>query len=117
MCLHLIASDLGAAGCGKTQRALAEFARPLKISGNCLEDLKNVTIAGPNATTHIVFDEFDGSRMEVETVINLLTNDTWETLPARYKWVQLVRRGMTRFKSCLLQGRPSASNTKVLLYQ
>ena len=66
---------------------MAEFERPLKISGGCLEDLKKVTIAGPNATTHIVFDEFDGSNMNPETILNLLTTDGWETLPARFKWV------------------------------
>ena len=77
---------VGPPGCGKTRRALAEFDRPLKISGGCLEDLRKVTIAGPNATTHLVFDEFDGSNMDPETVINLLS-DQWETLPARYKWV------------------------------
>jgi hypothetical protein len=49
----------GPAGTGKTWRASAEFERPLRITGNCIETLRDVVLDGPRATTHLVFDEFD----------------------------------------------------------
>ena len=49
----------GPPGTGKTWRASAEFERPLRITGNCIETLRDVVLDGPRATTHLVFDEFD----------------------------------------------------------
>ena len=78
-----------------------------------MEDLKKVTIAGPNATTHIVFDEFDGSNMNPETILNLLTTDGWETLPARFKWVAHPQCSvcLLHVDNCGVQGHTSATIT------
>lgn len=71
---------------GKTSRALAEFARPLLA--HQIEDVHRVVIAGPNATTHIVFDEADFSSLSPEDCIRLLDCDYERTLPGRYKNVR-----------------------------
>ena len=74
--------------CGKTQRAMAEFARPLKV--NTFEDCRKIVLAGPLATTHLVFDEACFNPVlpkgwTVEHVINLLDRDSAHTFPARYQ--------------------------------
>ena len=68
----------GAAGCGKTQRALAEFNRGLLVS--TLDDLRHVT----STTTHLVFDDFDFSSSSPEQAIHLLDSSMPQTIKARY---------------------------------
>jgi hypothetical protein len=71
----------GTAGCGKTSRALAEWGKPLLCK--TIEDASECLIAGPNKTTHIVFDEADFSGLAAEDCINLLDCDKPHCLPAR----------------------------------
>jgi hypothetical protein len=67
---------------------LAEFERPLKI--NMLEDLRHIVLAGPNSTTHLVFDEFDSTQVKnMEVMINLLDCDEWHTIPGRYSDIRI----------------------------
>jgi hypothetical protein len=71
----------GEAGCGKTSRALAEWGKPLLCKS--IEDASECLIAGPNKTSHIVFDEADFSGLAAEDCINLLDTEKPHTLPAR----------------------------------
>lgn len=77
----------GAAGCGKTSRALAEWDKPLLCK--TIEDVRDCLFAGPNKNTHVVFDEVDFSHLSAEDCINLLDCDRPHTLPARYEHSRL----------------------------
>lgn len=75
----------GPPGCGKTQRALAEFSKPLLVTQ--IEDLRKIT----STTTHLVFDDFDCSEMKPENVIHLLDCSMTQTIPARFTDISLPR--------------------------
>lgn len=63
---------------------MAEFPRPVLVC--TLDDLRKIVPTGDNATTHLVFDDFDCNveRMSPEQVIHLLDSSMPQTIKARY---------------------------------
>ena len=88
---------------GKTELAESQGRRPVVIMGAAFEALKEKIIwSGPYATTHIVFDEFDGKFLAPEQIITLLTTWKQRELRVRYGCVKLpaIPIYFTTNKSC-----------------